>query len=327
MGLSVSDYAAIRRLDVRYCHAVDFGDLDAVVGCFSPDGVYANPDPALSRRGEALRNSITVRDGKGHARHVMLGSLIDGDGNAARSLTHVLVTHDLGAPAGKREATRSIVIATGFHTDEIVKVGGSWLYSKRQYIGDSGEAVAARVGRALDFPHVDAGENRKELTSIDYEAIKQLLVRFGYTLDFGDYDGFADCFTPDGSYHELVNQDGRPDAHLVARGREELWEHALAVSDLNYRGRVRNSAISAVIDGHGTRARVSSYAISTQNYKTAPLPWLDPSATMRSTGIFRDEVVKVEGRWLFARRTFRKDTLPDVDALVGTPLDLELFHD
>ena len=327
MGLTVTDFAEIRRLDVRYCHSVDFGDLDGRVACFAPDGRFEiGSDPDMTRRGPAqLRRSMTVRDGKGHVRHWTLGSLIDGDGTAARSLSPVVVTHDLGAPIGKGQATHSMVIATGFHSDELVRIDGRWALARRRFIGDWGEAVAERVGKPLDFEPVDAGKTQRALSPLDDEAIRQLLTRYGYTLDFEDYDGFADCFTADGSFHELVNQEGRPALRLTARGREELWEYALSISDLNYRGRVRNSALSPVIEGDGKRARVSSYAFATESYGSSALPWLHAKATLHMTGIYRDEVVKVDGRWLFAKRTFRKDTLSDVDALVGKPLNLELF--
>lgn len=327
MGLTAKDFAEIRRLDVRYCHSVDFGDYDSVASVYAPDAVYENPDPSLSRRGEALRHSITVRDAKGHARHTVLGGLIDGDGNTARSLCPVVVTHDFGPPVGKGQATFSNVIAAGFHSDRLVKLDGRWLFSRRRFFSDWGSEANARVSRPLEIEPVDAGPIQPEMTPLDYEAIKQLLTRYGYTLDFANYDLFADCFTPDGSFQEVIRQDGRPEIRVIARGREQLWEYALSVSDLNYRGRVRNSAISPVIEGDGRRARVSSYAFATEAYGSPQLPWLDATATLHMTGIYRDEVVKVDGHWLFSKRTFRKDTLSDVDALVGKPLNLELFHD
>ena len=328
MELSARDFGDIRRIDVRYCHAVDLGDYDARVACFAPDGRFEiGTDPHMTRRGRAeLRRSMTVRDGKGHVRHWTLGSLIDADRGSARSLSAVVVTHDFGPPAGKGQATRSIVIATGFHTDEFVRRQGRWVLLRRRFIGDWGEAVAERIGKPLDFEPVDAGNIESELTPLDYEAIKQLLTRYGYTLDFEDHAGFASCFTPDGVLDEVVNRDAGPESRVIARGRDELWEYALSVSDLNYRGRVRNSAISPLIEGDGARARVSSYAFATEAYGSPELPGA-AMARMRYTGVYRDEVVKVDGRWLFAKRTFRKDTLSDVDALVGKPLSLELFRD
>ena len=330
MGLTATDFSGIRRVDVRYCHSVDFGDYDSRAACFAPDGCFEiGTDPNMTRRGPAeLRRSMTVRDGRGHVRHWTLGSLIDGDGETARALSPVVVTHDFGPPVGKGQATFSTVIAAGFHSDGLVKHDGRWVLARRRFIGDWGEALAERVGKPLDFAQVDAGETQQAMSPLDYEAIRQLLTRCGYTLDFADYDGFADCFTPDGSHHEVVDHDERPESRLTARGRDELCEYAVSVSDMNYGGRVRNSAISPLIEGDGRRARVSSYAFASESYGSpSALPWLYAMATVHMTGIYRDEVVKVDGRWLFSKRTFRKDTLSDVDALVGKPLKLEAFHD
>jgi len=328
-GLTAADFEQIKQLHARYCHTVDFGDLDGVVGCFAPDGSFEiESDPGATRRGEhELRRSIGARDGKGHIRHTTLSSMIDGDGTTARSLSAVLITCDFGPPAGKRAETQSGVVATGRYIDDLVRLGERWVYARRCFAGDGGASARELLGKPLDIEPVDAGATRHELSPLDHEAIRQLLARCDYTLDLEDYDGFADCFTPDGSFQEVIRQEGRPEVRITAHGRRELRQYAVTWSDAGYRGHIRHAALSAVIDGDGRRARVSSYTFITQDYGVPAHPRQHGNATVRMSGLSRDEVVKIDGRWLLSRRTFRRDTLPDVEALVGKPLGLEAFGD
>ena len=329
LGMTARDFEEIKQLHARYSHTVDFGDLDGVVACFAPDGCFeVAADPSATRVGEReLRRSTGARDSKGHGRHTILSSMIDGDGFTAQSLSSVIMTRDFGPPVGRAQATHSTVLSSGLYTDDLVKVEGRWLYARRRFTADGSLQMLELLGSPLDIAHVDTRESGPSMSALDHEAIRQLLARYGYTLDFEDYDGFADCFTSDGSLHEAIRQEGRPGIQLDARGREELRQYAISVSEVGFRGHVRHNAISAVIEGDGQRGRVSSYAFVTMDYGPRVQPRQRSNAAVRTTGIFRDEVVKVDGRWLFATRTFRKDTLPDAQRLVGMPLDLRLFVD
>lgn len=330
MPLAAEDFAEINQLHARYCHTVDFGDYDGIVSCFAPDGAFqlrCFPTHASNRQGEDLRNSPTANWSRGHGRHTTLGSMIDGDGDTARSLSSEIGSRDFGPPIGKGRATHSALSIIGIYTDDLVRIEGRWVYAVRRWTRYGSPTLAEDVGKPLEIAHVDAGETEGRMTALDYEAIRQLLVRYGYTLDFEDYDGFVGCFTPDGSYHEVTEEDDEPETRM-ARGHDELRLIAVAMNDTPFRTHLRRDALSVVIEGDGERARVSSYGLITHDYGVLPettAHWPSASANVLTSGIFRDEVVKMNGRWLFSKRTFRKDTLPDSRDLVGKPLNLELF--
>lgn len=154
------------------------------------------------------------------------------------------------------------------------------------------------------------------LTEWDYEEIRQLFARYSQTLDLGDADGFAACFAADGALDTSGLTQG-PGG--VWRGQEAL--RAL-VADLRERtaGRVRQSALNPLIDGDGTTASATSYAVVTQAYVDGARGETgDTASSLATTGIFFDEFVKVDGHWLFALRMFRHDGLPEVLDLVRTP--------
>lgn len=326
VGLSALDFAQIRQLHSKYCHTVDFGDFEGVASVFAPDGrfeIVSNADHPANRQGyEAMKQSPGVRGTRGHCRHTTLSSVTNGDGNTAKSVSVVVMTLDYGPAAGKYEPTRSVLFATGLYVDELVKIDGNWCYAYRGFLG--GADITARVGQALEIEPLDAGATEQELTELDYEAIRQVTTRACYALDFEDHAGFAACFTPDGAYDEVIAQGDLPPVRSTITGRAALEAHSGEVGKRGHDGFVRHNAVNQVIEGNGERALVSSYCLVVVNWGHAQ-PRQPLFATVLQTGIYRDEVVKVEGRWLLSRRTFRKDTMDEVKALVGQPLGLTHF--
>ena len=160
------------------------------------------------------------------------------------------------------------------------------------------------------------------LTDADYEGIRQLFARYSQTLDFGDARGFAACFAEGGSLDTSSPEEGLSGEH---RGHEEL--RAFATSALEYSaGYVRHVALNTLIEGDGTSARATSFAIVTRAYADAPSAWSGHDthtySTLDTTGMFFDELVKVEEGWLFSRREFRHDGLPDVLERARQPITI-----
>jgi SnoaL-like domain len=329
MGLTATDFEEIKQLHARYGHTLDFGDTDGFVECFAADGCFDGADQSYQGPEELRHLAAQVAEMEGHFRHsIVVSSMIDGDGNSARSLSYECLTRDFGPPAGKGQATRSALIASGMYNDDLVKLADRWVYARRRFRRDGSQGVLERFGRPLEIDPVDAGPQRSAegggMSALDYEAIRQLLTRYGYTLDFADHNGFADCFTPDG-YFELLTL-GDPDFGGQARiqGRDALREMADALGP-RVLGHVRHGAITALIRGDGRRAQVSSYAFFTTDHGTPPRPTEPDNFMIETTGIYRDEVVKVDGRWLIEKRSFRYDGWPDILNRVGKPLELGLF--
>jgi ketosteroid isomerase-like protein len=326
MGLTAQDFEGIKQLHARWAHSLDFGDADAFVACFASDGVFDAPNGSY-QGDEELRRHVAehLESMLGHVRHsIVVSSMIDGDGAVARSLSYGCSTRDYGPPAGKGQVTRSILLVSGIYADDLVKQDGRWLYARRRYRRDGTPDVLERFGKPLEIDPVDAGTSGPSMSAVDYEAIRQLMSRYAYTLDMSDEDGFLTCFTPDG-YFELLTL-GDPDFGGQARiqGHENLRQ---MVKDLGPRvmGHVRHGASTTLIEGDGTRAQVSTYAFFTSDHGTPPRPTEPDNFMMETTGIYRDEVVKVDGRWLISQRTFRYDGWPDVLERVGRPIELGLF--
>jgi uncharacterized protein (TIGR02246 family) len=138
------------------------------------------------------------------------------------------------------------------------------------------------------------------MTALDYEEIRQLLARYNFAVDLGDLEGWADCFTPEGVF--LCTPEGGP---LTGRhtGRDALVAYAAKHYEIN-QGRARHWNWNLVIAGDGgsatMRCYLGAYAAMTD----------ESPAKLRVTGIYRDKLAKVDGRWLFSERHIHVDPQP-----------------
>jgi uncharacterized protein (TIGR02246 family) len=130
------------------------------------------------------------------------------------------------------------------------------------------------------------------LTADDRLDIMDLIARYAYTLDSGDLDGYVNNFAPDGVLFE--------DHH----GREAIREYVGMLMQQGRAGPLPNGDVayrhfvgSPVIDGADDRAIVHSYLLWVNMGSDPPV-----SAAAEYT----DEVVKLDGRWYFARRSLRR---------------------
>lgn len=145
------------------------------------------------------------------------------------------------------------------------------------------------------------------MTALDYEQIRQLLGRYARALDFGDAEGVAGCFAPEG-FFELEGLPPESPNGGRFQGRESLLAFATNLFAAT-QGASRHWASSTpVIEGDGETA-------------TGWLPLLilrpgeAPHCGVLMTGIYRDEYVKVDGDWRFAARRFTSDPQPQHAAL------------
>jgi hypothetical protein len=163
-------------------------------------------------------------------------------------------------------------------------------------------------------------EPTPEITEADFDAIHQLFARYSQTLDLGDADGFAACFTEDGILDTTAPE---PELNGVHQGHDALRQYAAASVEYTA-GRNRQSALNTHIEGDHHAAKATSYAIVTRTYPDATKPHLKPSpinyATLQTTGLYLDELRNEEGGWLIAKRQFRHDGLPDALDRIRKPL-------
>ncbi len=125
-------------------------------------------------------------------------------------------------------------------------------------------------------------------------AIQHVIADYAYYLDHRDYAGYASIFTPDGEWRNAtVSRKGR-DAIKAMAG---MMGPEGAENKANYH-LVSNPQVDVTGD---TAIATSRYLFVTRAKDGTPQPSL--------AGIYRDEFVKLDGKWLIKRRT-ATDVMP-----------------
>ena len=141
------DRAQIENLQARYMFALDFGDLDTFVSTFTEDGILdiigmkwqgrekikeglgSMMPPAGGDKPEA-QNASDVKDKKplyrATGRHNISNIVLKIDGDKAVGRAYWF---HMGNGNPERKAALD---SYGYYEDEIVKVNGQWLFSKRR---------------------------------------------------------------------------------------------------------------------------------------------------------------------------------------------------
>src|SRR5690349_9276267 len=101
------------------------------------------------------------------------------------------------------------------------------------------------------------------LTALDYEKIRQLLIAYCHCLDFGDIDGYVQCFTADAVFEMM--QPPHVKIASFYRGHDEIRAFAEAhwIRGAGQRG--RHHILNSRIKEEGNGARVVSYHVSTKD--------------------------------------------------------------
>jgi uncharacterized protein (TIGR02246 family) len=123
------------------------------------------------------------------------------------------------------------------------------------------------------------------LNADDVVAIQQLYARFCNTLDDGDSDEFADCFTADASFGGV----GTPICGTAA-----LRKFAADLVGKN----IRHVATGIYVTGDGDEAVGQAYLVAYRGTRPAKL---------LATGRYRDRVRRVDDTWRFTERVFTPD--------------------
>ena len=120
----------------------------------------------------------------------------------------------------------------------------------------------------------------------DKEAIREVLAEYCFCLDDGRFAAMAALFAPDGTWHTAFGK---------ATGRADI--EALANRIANRAGprpRGAHLVTNIVIKLAGERAQVASNWALAQNSPNGPI--------ISSGGAYADEMIKLNGTWLFHYR-------------------------
>jgi hypothetical protein len=131
MGLTTDDLVEIQGLAARYNHAVDSGDSEGFIACFTEKGVLSAGVIELeghSALGDFAKNFAgSVRE----PRHIATNVVIDGDGDKA-TLKAYIQMYTLDGDPGKQ-----VLSTSGKYDDQLAKEDGSWKFTKRVFTADS----------------------------------------------------------------------------------------------------------------------------------------------------------------------------------------------
>jgi hypothetical protein len=135
------DRAEIEDLMSRYLFAMDYGDIDSYLATFTPDaelefatGTYVGLDAiraSVTKFKENIGRFYTIEDGSpATLRHVLLQAVIRVEGERAWTTSLWMETANDGPGDSFKMGT------FGIYEDELRKVDGRWLFSKRRVLNE-----------------------------------------------------------------------------------------------------------------------------------------------------------------------------------------------
>ncbi|HEX3882676.1 MAG TPA: nuclear transport factor 2 family protein [Stellaceae bacterium] len=127
----LADRVAIADLFTRYCCALDNGEVETVVDCFTPDAVLKSPMIDLHGH-QAIREFVArfaaQRAAGVQFRHMVTNIAAKIDGGRAEATAYLLVL--ISREGGHRS------LPPGRYECELVKDGGAWRFSCRTVLHD-----------------------------------------------------------------------------------------------------------------------------------------------------------------------------------------------
>jgi uncharacterized protein (TIGR02246 family) len=127
------------------------------------------------------------------------------------------------------------------------------------------------------------------LTTEDRLAILDLFARYAHTLDSADKDGFVSTWAEDGVF-DIGSQE-------TVRGREALRARFANPQPEGVRN--RHVTTNILIDGDGDHATANAYVTVIR---------VDAEGRhIRLTGVYNDNLRKIDGAWKFAHRRLTPD--------------------
>ncbi len=133
MAVSIEDRFAINDLFVRYCTALDAGDVETIVGCFTRDGALESPAVGIYQGQAGIREFAErfaqFRASGSQLRHVLSNLACDVQGDTARATCYLvnIITKNGESRMG----------APGRYDCRLERVDGAWLFKHRLVVLDA----------------------------------------------------------------------------------------------------------------------------------------------------------------------------------------------
>jgi 3-phenylpropionate/cinnamic acid dioxygenase small subunit len=129
----------------------------------------------------------------------------------------------------------------------------------------------------------------------DREQILDLMSAYNWVLDAHDFDAWADCFSPDGVFEGVL------DTFRVHTQKDEFIA-SVAGLESQQMPRMRHFVSNILIDIDDEKQSAASRCFAF----VAGTPDAGPSS-IALVGEYHDNLVKVDGQWLFSRRRIIAD--------------------
>ena len=148
----------------------------------------------------------------------------------------------------------------------------------------------------------------------DRAEIEDLMARYLFAIDYADWDSYVETFAPDG---ELTFASG------TSKGREAIRAAVTKFAEGIGRfyhtadgkpAKLRHIILQAVIRVEGDHAWARSQWLEMANHGEGDTPKIG------TYGIYEDELVKLDGKWLFARRNVLNEFIPKRNSGPGNPV-------
>jgi ketosteroid isomerase-like protein len=141
----------------------------------------------------------------------------------------------------------------------------------------------------------------------DRAQIEDLQARYMFALDFRDPEAYAATFAEDGVLDYGAGKiKGRKAIAEMIEGMRANAEKQRAADTSGLRPAAgRHNITNIVLDIHGDRATGTAYWFHLGNDNP------ERSAEVTSFGHYEDELVKVEGQWLFSLRKIYNEQIPE----------------
>lgn len=163
------------------------------------------------------------------------------------------------------------------------------------------------------------GQKYDEQYARDRAEIDDLLARYLFAMDYNDFDTYADTFTEDGTLEFARGAvTGRDNIRAAAKGFKEAVGAIYQDADGNP-AVLRHVLCQSVIRVEGDRAWHTGFWFETAN--DGPRNEAGRfTPTLGTFGVYKDELVRVNGAWKFSYRNILNEFLAGRDSGRDNPV-------